>query len=263
MVATIATKSAKGLKGDYVRAMKSAAATLAERMERIVSRTTNEETMDQRKELDLMHARLEQVSEENGHLRAENVSVICYADDTLVVAPGRDYRESARLACAGVAHVVTRIRRLGLEVALDKTQALLFHGPGRAPPVGAHLVIGGVRVGVGVTGLRYLGLELDSRWNFRAHFEKLGPRLMATAGSLSRLLPNVGGPDQVARRLYMGVVRSMALYGAPVWCHALTRQNVAALRRPQRAIAVRAIRGYRTVSFEAACLLAGAPPWDL
>uniref|UniRef100_A0A8R2QYD3 Reverse transcriptase n=1 Tax=Bombyx mori TaxID=7091 RepID=A0A8R2QYD3_BOMMO len=121
----------------------------------------------------------------------------------------------------------------------------------------------GVRVGVGVTGLRYLGLELDGRWNFRAHFAKLGPRLMATAGSLSRLLPNVGGPDQVARRLYMGVVRSMALYGAPVWCHALTRQNVAALRRPQRAIAVRAIRGYRTVSFEAACLLAGAPPWDL
>ncbi|XP_062527511.1 uncharacterized protein LOC134199851, partial [Bombyx mori] len=109
----------------------------------------------------------------------------------------------------------------------------------------------------------YLGLELDGRWSFRAHFEKLGPRLMATAGSLSRLLPNVGGPDQVARRLYMGVVRSMALYGAPVWCHALTRENVAALRRPQRAIAVRAIRGYRTVSFEAACLLAGAPPWDL
>ncbi|XP_028042462.1 uncharacterized protein LOC114252152 [Bombyx mandarina] len=65
---------------------------------------------------------------------------------------------------------------------------------------------------------------------------------MAAAGSLSRLLPNVGGPDVVVRCLYTGVVRSMALYGATVWCHALTRDNVAALRRPQRAIAVRAVR---------------------
>jgi hypothetical protein len=28
-------------------------------------------------------------------------------------------------------------------------------------------------------------------------------------------------------------------------------------------MAARAIRGYRTVSFEAACILAGSPPWDL
>ncbi|CAB3239807.1 unnamed protein product [Arctia plantaginis] len=31
----------------------------------------------------------------------------------------------------------------------------------------------------------------------------------------------------------------------------------------QRVLAVRAIRGYRTVSTEAACALAGTPPWDL
>ncbi|KAA5621461.1 hypothetical protein F3G89_32000, partial [Pseudomonas aeruginosa] len=69
------------------------------------------------------------------------LSVVCYADDTLVVARGRDLRESARLSCAGVSFVIGRIRRLGLEVALDKSQALLFHGARRAPPQGAHLVI--------------------------------------------------------------------------------------------------------------------------
>ena len=35
------------------------------------------------------------------------------------------------------------------------------------------------------------------------------------------------------------------------------------LQRPQRTIAVRVIRGYRTISFEAACVLAGTPPWVL
>lgn len=39
--------------------------------------------------------------------------------------------------------------------------------------------------------------------------------------------------------------------------------NKALLRRPQRIIAVRAIRGYRTVSWTAATLLAGDPPWEL
>ncbi|XP_045450480.1 uncharacterized protein LOC123659276 [Melitaea cinxia] len=56
----------------------------------------------------------------------------------------------------------------------------------------------------------------------------------------------------------------MALYGAPVFADALaSRDNKALLRRPQRAIAVRAIRGYRTVSWTAATLLAGDPPWEL
>ncbi|TLM46192.1 reverse transcriptase family protein, partial [Acinetobacter baumannii] len=189
--------------------------------------------------------------------------VICYADDTLVVARGDDYRESARLATAGVALVVGRIRRLGLDVALSKSEALWFHGPRRAPPVDTHIVVGGVRIGVGVQ-LKYLGLVLDSRWAFRAHFAELVPRLMGTAGSLSRLLPNIGGPDQVVRRLYAGVVRSMALYGAPVWAEPRNRATMARfLRRPQRTVAIRVIRGYRTVSFEAACVLAGTPPWEL
>ncbi|CAH2087660.1 unnamed protein product [Euphydryas editha] len=55
----------------------------------------------------------------------------------------------------------------------------------------------------------------------------------------------------------------MALYGAPVWVDALTTRNKALLRRPQRVIAVRAIRGHRTVSWTAATLLAGDPPWEL
>nr|XP_032514769.1 uncharacterized protein LOC116768201 [Danaus plexippus plexippus] len=39
--------------------------------------------------------------------------------------------------------------------------------------------------------------------------------------------------------------------------------NKSLLRRPQRAVAIRAIRGYRTVACVAACALAGSAPWDL
>nr|XP_049699359.1 uncharacterized protein LOC126055208 [Helicoverpa armigera] len=56
----------------------------------------------------------------------------------------------------------------------------------------------------------------------------------------------------------------MALYGPPVWADSLrSPQNRALLRKPQRIMANRVIRGYKTVSAEAACALAGTPPWDL
>lgn len=57
----------------------------------------------------------------------------------------------------------------------------------------------------------------------------------------------------------------MAMYGAPIWHRALTanKNNLATLRRAQRAITVRAVRGYRTIAHEAACALAGTPPWEV
>ncbi|XP_041975749.1 uncharacterized protein LOC121730671 [Aricia agestis] len=56
----------------------------------------------------------------------------------------------------------------------------------------------------------------------------------------------------------MGVVRSMVMYGAPIWADHLQQEN-----RLQRMMTTRAVRGYRTISKDAACLLVGAFPWDI
>lgn len=190
------------------------------------------------------------------------VEVVCYADDTLVTARGDDYRSVAVLVVAAVATVVSRIKRLGLEVALQKSEAVCFHSAREGPPQGANLVVGGVTIAV-QPKLKYLGLVLDSKWRFDHHFKALAPRFMGAAGALTRLLPNVGGCSVGTRRLYLGVVRSMALYGAPVWSPALSAQNAALLLRAQRALTVRVIRGYRTISQDVACALAGSLPWVL
>lgn len=192
----------------------------------------------------------------------QGVSVTCYADDTLVTARGTSFREAAILGTAGVAQVVRRIGSLGLTVALHKSEAMLFHGPRRGPPTGAEIIVGGTSIGIG-SWIKYLGLIIDSRWTFKEHFSRLAPRLMAAAGALGRLLPNVGGPSVTCRKLYTGVLRSMALYGAPIWAGTLGPSTLVLLRRPQRTMALRVVRAYRTVSFEGACVLAGVPPWDL
>ena len=190
--------------------------------------------------------------------------VICYADDTLVTVRAGSYEEAVRLGAVTANIVVSRIELLGLRVSLSKTEALLFHGPRRGPPRVVRLAvhIQGVEVTVKAQ-MKYLGLMLDGRWNFGAHFTQLAPKVINAAAALGRLLPNVGGPDSTCRRLYMGVIRSMALYGAPIWVDALNAGNRTLLRRPQRVIDIRAIRGYRTVSWTVATLLAGDPPWPL
>ncbi|XP_037301598.1 uncharacterized protein LOC119191832 [Manduca sexta] len=169
------------------------------------------------------------------------VAVVCYADDTLVTATARTFQRASLLASFGTELVVRRIRRLGLAVALHKTEALAFHGPRSRPPIEAYISVEGVRTPVG-SKMKYLGLHLDSRWDFRAHFEALSPKLVRTAGALGRLLPNVEGPGNPCRNLYAGVVRSMALYGSPVWANSLNDRCVRLLRRPQRMVAQRIVR---------------------
>ena len=161
------------------------------------------------------------------------------------------------------AKVVDRIRQLGLEVALHKIEVMSFYGRRNAPLYESQVTVGGVHIGV-ESMMKYLALVLDSRWNFFEHFRRLAPRLERTGAAVRRLLPNLGGPNAFYRRLYAGIVRSIALYGAPVWVGATTTKRLThRLARGQRVMAIRMIRGYRTVSGEAANILAGLPPWYL
>lgn len=99
--------------------------------------------------------------------------------------------------------------------------------------------------------------NLDGSWSFAGYFSLLAPNLKTGSTSLGKILPNMGGPRAPYRRLYTGIVMSMALYGAPILSEALTASSKALLHRAQRTIAERGIGGYRTVSFTTATLLAG------
>lgn len=190
--------------------------------------------------------------------------VVCYADDTLVIAGGTGWGEARAAAEIAVASVMRRIRALGLRVALRKCEAMYFYGPLRVAPPATHLELDGARIPIGAQ-LTYLGLRLDSRWTLRAHIQNVVPRAERVAAALSRLLPNVGGPQGRVRRLYANTVQAVVLYGAPIWAGPVggDRVGVALLRRLQRKIASRVARCYCTVSHAAATALARLPPLEL
>lgn len=78
-------------------------------------------------------------------------------------------------------------------------------------------------------------------------------------------MPNLRGPGETKRQLYAKVLHSVMLYAAPVWYDRFTAYKAPQrpIRRVQRTIALRVISGYKTVSYEAALLLARIPPFYL
>lgn len=91
-----------------------------------------------------------------------DVSIVCYADVTLVLAQGSSHQAAANATTFGVSTITERIQQLGLNVAIQqhKLEAMCFHG--HVPPPASHIMVGGVHIGVGST--KYLGLVLDSWW---------------------------------------------------------------------------------------------------
>lgn len=189
---------------------------------------------------------------------------IGYADDTLVIAKGDNWEDAVRNANLAIACVTRKIKQLGLTVAPTKTEAVFIHDGTRGNPPEAIVTVEGTRVKTG-EGIKYLGLYIDGRWNFREHFRKLAPRLSKAASVLSRLMPNIGGPRAGTRKLYTNVLHSIALYGAPVWAEAMREdgQIKMLMHQAQRTMAIRVARCYRTVSYRAATTLAGIPPIEL
>ncbi|XP_018346308.1 PREDICTED: uncharacterized protein LOC108750929 [Trachymyrmex septentrionalis] len=85
------------------------------------------------------------------------------------------------------------------------------------------------------------------------------------AMALARLTANIGGPGERRRRLYATTVMSVVLYGAPIWVQTVANDRgiLRDVQRLQRQLALRIIRGYRTVSHEAASVLSGMVPFDI
>lgn len=69
-----------------------------------------------------------------GRVLPPGCRVFCYADDTLVVAGGRDWRDAISSGSIAVAGVVRGIKALGLRVAPRKTEAIFFHDGSRGAP---------------------------------------------------------------------------------------------------------------------------------
>ncbi|XP_033199244.2 uncharacterized protein LOC117161654 [Bombus vancouverensis nearcticus] len=143
--------------------------------------------------------------------------MVCYADDTLVLAGGRWWYETLRHGEFGAACVIWGIRRLGLKVSPAKSEAIWFYDYRRRGTLSPDLClnISGEEIEVGPQ-MKYLSLTIYSQWTFGPHFKLLVPKVTTIAKRSMWVAAEYRWGRVGVRRLYEAVVRSRVLYGAPV-----------------------------------------------
>lgn len=68
---------------------------------------------------------------------------------------------------------------------------------------------------------KYLGVTLDYGLTFSAHVKAVSEKAKKLVRALSVILPNVGVPPPMKRRMLSHAVQSVVLYGGTVWGRAL------------------------------------------
>lgn len=190
------------------------------------------------------------------------VKLLAFADDVAVVAVGHNADILEGLLNRTLSDVSSWMSRNGLTLSPEKSECVVLTNKRsyRSPEI----TVNGYVVPVKRTA-RYLGVHLDTRLSFVEHVRIVSDGAKAAATALGRLMPNVGGPSQSKRQLLMSVVHSRLLYGAQVWAEAISGvgRPKGLLLQAQRVAALRVARCYRSVSDEAALLLARMPPANL
>ena len=163
-----------------------------------------------------------------------------------------------------VNRTLRRIRGMGLQVATQKTAAIAFTKKQIRKDVFIQVDKDIIKIG---KQIKYLGVILDSKLRFHQHFQYITEKATQTMNALRGLIPNLRGPEMRKRRLYGHVILSILLYAAPVWSKKFSKAYKGLSKPSQnkiaRTLAQRAISAYRSVSIDAASIIAKFFPLDL
>lgn len=191
----------------------------------------------------------------------QEAKIIGFADDIVITVSAKHLEEIECMARESVDSVRKWIEGAGLSLAEHKTEVILISG--RKVKEKIKVKVGNLVV-ESKDSLKYLGVMIDGKINFKEHIKYACKKASIAHRSLSRMMRNIGGPRSSSRKLLASVVNSTLLYGAQIWANALkvqaTRRRMLSIHRLS---ALRVASAYRTVSYDAVCIISQMMPIDI
>ena len=110
--------------------------------------------------------------------------------------------------------------------------------------------------------LKYLGIYLDTKFNFNAHIDHTVEKLIIIINRLARTARLQRGlGHKTLKTIYEGAIGPLLTYGAPIWEKTIrNNRNLTKYKRVQRLMNIKIAKAYRTVTYEASCVRAGVRP---
>lgn len=195
-------------------------------------------------------------------LQAKGVHCQAFADDVVLVFSGHEMDKIQYKANLTLAHVHGWGIKNKLKFAPQKTNAMLITRKQKYDT--PRMQMGGTDIQM-VDEIKLLGLTIDKKLTFNSHVS----RICKKAANLYKQLAKAakiewGLSPEIIRTIYVAVVEPVVLYASSVWApaadKALVKKQLYAI---QRGFAQKICKSYRTVSLNAALVLARLLPLDL
>jgi hypothetical protein len=186
------------------------------------------------------------------------VEIVGFADDIVLVVMGDSVAQVEVRSTRAIGTVVDWMSENKLSVAHSKTEMVVVSNLKQAQT--AQIEFDGCST-TSARQVKYLGVMIDDRLNFNSHIDYICGKASRSQTAISRIMPNRGGPKSSSRRLIASVVTSILRYGCVAWAHAVERKcNSVKVNRVHRLAVLRVASAYRTVSYDAVCVIAGMLP---
>ncbi|XP_037898339.1 uncharacterized protein LOC119643060, partial [Glossina fuscipes] len=191
----------------------------------------------------------------------EGASIVGFADDIAITIVAKTLEGITATANKTTDMIKRWLRSVDLELAEEKTEAVLISSRKKIEKV--TIQVGDTRI-QSQEPIKYLGVMIDCRHSFQRYLQYTAEKAAKVAKSLTCLLLNLRGPRQARRKLIADVVTATIMYGSSVWNNAFVIPSYTRdIQAAYRLCALRVCAGYRTVSEDAALVIAGMMPIDL
>ena len=174
--------------------------------------------------------------------------VTCFADDTLVILSASSIEELQHKYEMMTSTFDNLLNSISVQPNTGKTEILLLTRATK--PLIVPFVYNNHTI-LSKDCIKYLGIMLDFRLDFNAHFKYLHRKSLKITNALKQTMTNKAGYSNNSRRIMLqGIIEAIWKYSSTVFSHRLFKtHNRKLIRQTHRQMLILQTRSYRTASY--------------